>query len=468
MSRSIERWVLPGYFALVIVAWIYDALIAYPITGNPLWVARIHGIYLSGLLAMGLMSMAMVLALRPAWLENPLGGLDKMYRLHKWIGISAVLAVLAHWLLKESSGVITDLVGRTDRPARELVLPFLTSSRSLAKDLGSWSFYAAVVMLLLTLWKKFPYHPWRLLHKIMPVLYLMMVFHAAALMPLNYWTGPSGVLLAILLVAGTFSALVALTQKIGATRQYNGHITGLKSYGPVLEVTCDAGPDWPGHIPGQFAFVRFDTLEGHHPFTIASAAEPGSHRVVFEIKALGDYTRTLSEKLHVGQPARIEGPYGRLDFRTGRSEATQVWVAGGVGITPFIAWLESLQPDASPESVTPTTATAPAPVLTGKPQDMPWNSIQMHYCVNHADKDPFAIRVRALCEKLPFLKLHIHDGHKGDRLDAHKLLGTLSKENPQLDVWICGPTGLANSLRQAIDSQHLTQASLHQEVFEMR
>jgi len=31
----------------------------------------------------------MILATRPKWLERPLGGLDKMYQLHKWTGIFA-------------------------------------------------------------------------------------------------------------------------------------------------------------------------------------------------------------------------------------------------------------------------------------------------------------------------------------------------------------------------------------------
>ena len=40
----------------------------------------------SGLLGMAAMSIAMILALRLKSLEPPLGGLDKMYRLHKWLG----------------------------------------------------------------------------------------------------------------------------------------------------------------------------------------------------------------------------------------------------------------------------------------------------------------------------------------------------------------------------------------------
>ena len=54
---------------------------------------------LTGALALGWMGFCMLLALRPAWLERSLGGLDKLYHVHKWAGTSAVLLVVTHWLL---------------------------------------------------------------------------------------------------------------------------------------------------------------------------------------------------------------------------------------------------------------------------------------------------------------------------------------------------------------------------------
>ena len=51
----------------------------------------------SGVIGIGLMSVAMLLALRPKWLEPHLDGLDKMYRLHKWLGIAALVVAIVHW-----------------------------------------------------------------------------------------------------------------------------------------------------------------------------------------------------------------------------------------------------------------------------------------------------------------------------------------------------------------------------------
>ncbi|WP_205600039.1 ferric reductase-like transmembrane domain-containing protein, partial [Arhodomonas sp. KWT] len=50
----------------------------------------------TGVLAIGTMSLAMVLATRPARAERRLNGLDKMYRLHRWLGIAALTVAVVH------------------------------------------------------------------------------------------------------------------------------------------------------------------------------------------------------------------------------------------------------------------------------------------------------------------------------------------------------------------------------------
>lgn len=436
------RTLLGAFLVTLSAVWVWDALFVNPMSGSVLWLIRQQGMYLTGLLSIGLMSMAMVLAVRPAWLESPLGGMDKMYHLHKWAGILAICAAIGHWLLDQAGDFIRDLVGKAGKPPKEALLWFLDPTHSLAKDLGEWLFYALVFMLVISVWRRFPYRPWRLLHKAMPLLYLGLVFHSVTFIPPSYWSRPTGMISAALLLAGSVAAVLALLQRIGLKRRHQGRIEQLTRQGCVLEVVCDAGPHWPGHKAGQFAFVTFDRREGAHPFTIASAAQGSSHRVVFQIKALGDYTRKLAGRLQVGQAVSIEGPYGRLDYRRGRPNAQQVWVAGGVGITPFIAWLESMQNNPGHAAV------------------------EMHYCVRNAASDPFVGRIRQLCSSLPNVTLQVHDAD--NRLDINELLAGLKAKGGKLDIWFCGPRGLAGSLRAGIARLGLRSARLHQEAFEMR
>lgn len=72
----------------------------------------------SGVLGIGVMSLAMLLAIRPRLLEAPLGGLDKLYRLHKWLGISGLVISITHWLLAKGPKWLVGL-GWLERPARK-------------------------------------------------------------------------------------------------------------------------------------------------------------------------------------------------------------------------------------------------------------------------------------------------------------------------------------------------------------
>lgn len=104
---------------------------------------------------------------------------------------------------------------------------------------------------------------------------------------------------------------------------------------------------WRGHDAGQFAFVNFDDPEDAHPFTISSAwADDGL--LTFTIKGLGDYTRALATSL-VGQGVVVEGPYGRFNFLG--DHRLQIWIGGGVGITPFIARLNGLAHEGHSERI---------------------------------------------------------------------------------------------------------------------
>jgi predicted ferric reductase len=426
--------------SLVTLAWGWDVFTSVAPEGAQfMWLARQHALHLSGLLSVALMSLVMYLATRPTWLETPLGGMDRIYRAHKWAGIGAVGFAAAHWLIQLSDGIVKTLVGREGRVATERFSGLLEVLRELSNDMGEWAIYAVLAMLVITLWKKFPYRAWSIVHQTMPVLYLMLAFHSALLVPSTYWAQPVGVLLGTLLAAGVYGAVESLRQAIGKARQAAGEIVSVQHLpGDVCAVRCRLNATWHGHRAGQFAFVTFDGKEGAHPFTIASA-DRGDRTVDFQIKALGDYTQGLAQRLQVGQSVRVEGPYGRFDLARRNPQAQQIWVAGGIGVTPFLAWLEHLQ---------------------ANPHDTP--TADLHYCTRNQEADPFAQRLRSRCAALPNVRLHIHDASLGATLKAQTLAASAKSE-----IWFCGPAGLGTALRRGLKSLG-SAARFHQEAFEMR
>jgi predicted ferric reductase len=427
--------------ALVAAVW-YGAFAGavYPPEAALPWIARREGLYLTGLASFALMSLAMLLAVRPAWLEKPLGGMDRIYRLHKWTGILAVGLGAAHWLVELSGDIIKRFIGKTGRLPKPQYDGLVEQLRKLAEDMGEWALYAALAVLVLTLWKRFPYHLWRYVHRAMPVLYLMLAFHAAMLAPAAYWAQPAGVLVALCLAVGVPAAFASLAGLIGRGRRVAGEVAAIRREGDVTEIDCRLDASF-AHRPGQFAFVTFDPAEGAHPFTIASA-DRGDGTVRFCVKALGDHTRNLPHTLAVGQPVRVEGPYGRFQLDRRDPGRRQIWVAGGIGVTPFLAWLEALQ--AQP-------GTAPA---------------DLHYCTRDRAADPFVARLETLCAGLPAIRLRVHGARQGEVLDAG-MLGLADGGKMKAEVWYCGPQGLAAALRQGL-ARLGGGLRFHQEAFEMR
>ncbi|MFP3643396.1 FAD-binding oxidoreductase [Paraburkholderia sp. SIMBA_054] len=138
----------------------------------------------------------------------------------------------------------------------------------------------------------------------------------------------------------TLAAAVSLMRCVGRKRRAVGTIVDLTRYrdNRVLGVTIELRDRWFGHDAGHFAFVTFDSAEGPHPFTISSSWH-GDGRLSFHIKGIGDYTSNLSQALKVGDLVTVGGPYGRFDF--GGNKPRQIWIAGGIGITPFVARMQA-------------------------------------------------------------------------------------------------------------------------------
>ncbi|ONF43339.1 ferric reductase [Marinobacter lutaoensis] len=402
----------------------------------------------SGVLAIGVMSVAMILATRPAWLEARLNGLDKMYRLHKWLGVTGLVMAVGHWWLARGTKWMVGW-GWLERPERAprgeqtlgLVEGWFRSQRGLAETLGEWAFYALAVLLILALSKRFPYHLFAKTHKLLAALYLVLVFHSLVLLTFDDWQQPMGWLLALLLAGGSVSALASLTGRIGRDRQVSGRVQDL-AYSPALrvlatEVALD-GP-WPGHRAGQFAFVRYGRDGEPHPYTIASAWQPGDPALTFVTKALGDHTGRLPGRLRPGQTVRVEGPYGCFDFRDGKRR--QIWVGAGIGITPFLAGLKA---------------------RASQPDEV---AVDLFHVTR--DVDPVALDRLAADAAAAGVRLHVWQSGRDGRLDGAAIRAAVPDWR-SASLWFCGPAPFGRSLRADFLRHGLASGDIHQELFQMR
>ena len=159
----------------------------------------------------------------------------------------------------------------------------------------------------------------------------------------------------------------------------------------------------------------------------------------FLIKALGDYTRTLSSTVKVGDAAQVEGPYGRFSFKG--HHPRQIWVAGGIGITPFIARMQ---------------------VLCEQADD---KAIDLFYSTSSPD-EAFIQRLRERAQQAG-VTLHVVIAAVHGRLTPQRIREQVPASK-EASVWFCGPAGLGQSLREDWLDQGRSSDSFHQELFEMR
>ena len=191
-------------------------------------------------------------------------------------------------------------------------------------------------------------------------------------------------------------------------------------------------------VPGQFAMVHLEAKDGwhRHPFTISSA--PHEDVVSVTVKALGDYTSRLQELVEPGMPAVIGGPHGRFSHWKGTSR--QAWIAGGVGVAPFLSWLRALDGDLK-------------------------HHVDFFYTSD--GEPPFAEEIRRIAADHDSLRAHLIDTSVSGRLTPEHVLATIGDPRG-LSVFMCGPTGMVRSFQAQLQQAGVPSRRIHREYFDWR
>ncbi|MGO4361313.1 hypothetical protein AB4Z14_05005 [Terrabacter sp. 2TAF16] len=192
--------------------------------------------------------------------------------------------------------------------------------------------------------------------------------------------------------------------------------------------------------PGQFALVNLEARDRwhRHPFTIASG--PQEKEVRITVRALGDFTSSIGDLVAPGMPAVISSPQGHFDFTRGTEH--QVWVAGGIGVSPMLSWLRSVRPGELPHRVDFFyTARGPAPLAD-----------EVAHLVGHHEE----------------LHLHLVDTETDPRLTVEQVLATVGAEPRLLSAFLCGPEQMVSTLQRGLVRAGVGPANVHREFYNLR
>lgn len=426
MKRNIGVFVILLCVVLTVVVW----LVFPPENdGRPNFERQYAGEVI-GSINIVLMAFALFLSTRPKWAEPYFGGLDKMYVIHRQLATAAFLLLFVH----------------------VLTVPISVSGWALGNYLAVIAFVGIVSIVLLSLAPRISflnkltggtYEGWKNLKKYIGIFFILGFIHSLTIGdPLNAFIAINWVQLFFILgaVSYLYTELFGrffkkyLPYRVEAVKHPNASTT---------EVTMRPRQ---GSIKrqraGQFLFVRFPgdkALNESHPFTIASAPHEDVLRVT--IKASGDFTRELFARLKDGMDATIEGAYGMFDYKTGGPK--QIWIAGGIGLTPFLSFIRDMNGNLA-------------------------HDVDFYYTVRHPEEALFVDEIKAAAEKNPRLNVRIRYSATEGSLTVEDIVKNSNSNISDHHIYLCGPLPMIQAFESKFLALDVPQSNIHYEEFNFR
>lgn len=374
---------------------------------------------------------SLVLGARFPAVERLFGGLDRMYAFHRRLGVAVAGMLVAHAGL-----MVASVVGAGD-PARTVLAP----DPGLRTFPGVLAMVVLVVVLTLTAVARLRHEAFLRVHRLLGVVFALGAVHAlrvGALRAEPPW-------LRWYLVVVTIAGLAGWAYRSGLGRtlvpRAYFEVAGVRRLHPTVTELRLRPLDEPlTFAPGQLVFVGVDDpAVGRelHPFSITSA--PGDDELRLVIRAAGDFTSHL-DQVSAGSLCRVEGPYGTF-WRDGADADRQVWIAGGIGITPFLSMARSLPDDVGAVDLYYCTEDTAAAVL-----------IDELYAV--AERHPTVRVIPVAADRLGFLRAD----------DVRAASGDLARTQ----IFLCGPPQMIDALRGQFEALGVPTHRIHFEDFRLR
>ena len=391
-----------------------------------------------------LLSIALVLISTLPWVEVWFDGIDRAAIWHRRVAMVGLLLLLPHILLSSGDGGGGSLLGligvlglialvvwavlprwqsMVPRPLRGLVvgLGAIPGIRQFRRVFGG-------------------YERWRALHRTTGL--FVAAGFAHGLLDGTPFGGAPVLRWSLVAIGGTGLAFYVYRELLARffLSLHDYQVQSVREVGPgLVEISLRPLGRGMRFVPGQFAMIYLEGKDGwhRHPFTIASAPSEDLLRVT--VKALGDYTSRLTELIEPGMPAVVGGPHGRFSHDRGADH--QVWIAGGVGVAPFLSWLRALD-------------------------EHPIRHVDFFYTAD--GPAPFADEITAISARHDGLRTHLIDTEVTGRLTTRQVLDTVDQDPRALSVFLCGPGPMLRTFQTGLRSAGVPARRIHREHFDWR
>ena len=421
-------YIIIGILSLVpLIFWIFAKPINFRFVSSYAVLSSFGQI--AGLIGMTLFAINFILASRLRFLEELFNGMLNVYFAHRLLGTVSFILLLIHPLF-----LIFRLVPISLNAAALFILP---SGANWPLNFGIFALLSMMFFLALVIYNKLPYQILKLTHKFLGFSFFLGALHTFLIPSDVSQFFPLKIYMVILVSTGItfYTYRTFLGKYLAEKTEYSvQEIFQLNEH--TLEILMIPVERSISFTPGQFIFVSFqDPVLGteSHPFSISSGTN--DEHLKLTIKSLGDFTSKL-ESLKVGTVVNIEGPYGR--FYDEVSDKDQIWIAGGVGVTPFLSMAKSIN-----KSV---------------------NKVDLYYISK--DKND-SVCLDNLCEisskKENLRVLPFYTKIQG-RINA-QVINRISNGLENKMIYLCGPIGMMQSLKSQFLKLNVPMQNIRTEEF---
>lgn len=386
---------------------------------------------LTGLIGLSAFAFSLFLASRFVWLDKLFYGLPKVLNIHRYLGTISFTLIVLHPLFLAAS-----LLPLSSQAPLSIFIYWT----QISFVFGYLSIIIFMFLIVMTFFWRLRYEKLKSLHSLLAVPLMLGAMHAILIdsdikrIEALAWyyiilisTSVLFYLARLFLIAYGIKAKSFLVESVTSPSNNTLKII-LKPVKKTL--ACQ---------PGQFVFVSFpDIKKGEeHPFSVAYILPDG--RLAIIAKILGDYTAKLSS-LALGSLAKLDGPYGNFGDRANKN-SHQVWIAGGIGITPFISMAKSYVSCPSEAS-----------------------QVNIFYVVSSGDDLAEADDLKAMEATCPNFKLTTYISKQEGRFDIAKL-SSFVRDFRTCDFFICGPAGMVEYFVTALRKENVPKSRINIEAF---
>lgn len=248
--------------------------------------------------------------------------------IHKWLGKYGTLAIFAHPIL------ITICYGESWLYS---IIPKFGSVFERHVTLGQIAFFI-IIFTWFTSWflkGRMAFRPWKYLHYLSYIAVPFALLHVPDVGS-NYLTREAVKIYFFILVV-TFIIFCVL--------RLRGFLNLDKSPYRVLSHTRLNETDYILNLQptstqvirperGQYVYLKLGIISEDHPFSVLQY-DPATNNLAVGYRVFGSYTDIMA-RLKPGDRVWVGGPYGRFMAHINESARPIVYLAGGIGITPFV------------------------------------------------------------------------------------------------------------------------------------